>query len=186
MRLNKCLLDIGNFTILLISVNNENIFDISIASEPVGRIVFELSLDTPRTSENFKCLCTGERSTPAKPLHYLNSKFHRVIPGFMCQGGDITVGNGTGGESIFGSEFPDENFSILHSGPMILSMANKGPNTNQSQFFITTVACPWLDGKHVAFGRVIQGKEVILQVEEQGTNYGSPQKEIKVSNCGLS
>jgi peptidylprolyl isomerase len=161
-------------------------FDITIGGNPAGRIVMELARETPRTSENFRALCTGERGMGQKgrPLHFRGSAFHRIIPQFMCQGGDFTRGDGTGGESIHGERFQDENFILRHTGPGLLSMANAGPNTNGSQFFLTTVACPWLDGKHVVFGRVVEGMEVVRAMEAQGNPNGKPRSQVVIANCG--
>lgn len=138
-------------------------FDIAIGGQPAGRIEFELFGNTPKTSENFRALCTGEKGVgkSGKPLFFKNSPFHRVIPGFMAQGGDFTNQNGTGGESIYGMKFEDENFQNKHTSPLLLSMANAGKNTNGSQFFITFDATPHLDGKHVVFGKVTSGAEVV-------------------------
>ena len=138
-------------------------FDISIGGAPAGRITFALTANTPKTSENFRALCTGEKGVgkSGKPLHFKNGPFHRIIPGFMAQGGDFTNFNGTGGESIYGTKFEDENFLNKHTQALQLSMANAGKNTNGSQFFITFGPTPHLDGKHVVFGQVIEGMEVV-------------------------
>jgi len=160
-------------------------FDISIGGQPAGRIVFELYSDVPQTAENFRCLCTGERQGQSgRPLKYEGSGFHRIIPNFMCQGGDFTRGDGTGGESIYGSRFRDENFNRKHTKPGLLSMANAGPNTNGSQFFITTVPCPWLDGKHVVFGEVAEGMDVVRAMEQQGSQSGRPRSQIVITKAG--
>ncbi len=157
-------------------------FDISIGGRPAGRIVCKLySEDVPRTAENFRALCTGEKEPR---LTYKKSIFHRIIPQFMCQGGDFTRGNGTGGESIYGEKFEDENFKFKHDRPLLLSMANAGPNTNGSQFFITTVPTPHLDGKHVIFGEVIKGGGVVYDMEAVGTSDGAPKKRVVIEDCG--
>jgi len=167
--------------------NPKVFFDISIGGAPAGRIIMELYADTtPKTAENFRALCTGEKGKgkSGKPLHFKDSKFHRVIPQFMCQGGDFTNGNGTGGESIYGSKFNDENFVKKHTGAGVLSMANAGPNTNGSQFFLCTVATPWLDGKHVVFGQVTEGLDVVREIEKYGSSSGTTKKAILIKDSG--
>jgi peptidylprolyl isomerase len=163
-------------------------FDISVDGNYLGRVEMTLRSDiVPKTSENFRSLCTGEKGVSqycGKYLSYKNTPFHRVIPKFMCQGGDFTNGNGTGGESIYGQRFQDENFILRHDRGGLLSMANSGPNTNGSQFFITTEATPWLDGKHVVFGYVSNGMDVVKKMESLGTQSGSTLRQIIIVNCG--
>ncbi|KAL6068026.1 Peptidyl-prolyl cis-trans isomerase D [Balamuthia mandrillaris] len=163
-------------------------FDVEIGGEPAGRVVFKLYEDTPKTSENFRALCTGEKGlgqTTGCPLHFKGSVFHRIIPGFMVQGGDFSSGTGTGGESIYGEKFEDENFNHKHEHAGLLSMANAGPGTNGSQFFITTVPTPHLDGKHVVFGEVIKGMNVVRQLEHTPTGANDrPKQECIIANCG--
>ncbi|XP_058187426.1 peptidyl-prolyl cis-trans isomerase CYP40-like [Rhododendron vialii] len=162
--------------------------DVSIGGELEGRIVVELYNDVvPKTAGNFRALCTGEKGigpNTGVPLHFKGSHFHRIIKGFMIQGGDISAGNGSGGESIYGLEFEDENFQLKHERRGMLSMANAGPNTNGSQFFITTRA-PHLDGKHVVFGKVIKGLEVVRSIEHVHTGENDyPTLDVIIVDCG--
>ena len=169
------------------SVTDHVYFDVQIDDKDAGRIVFGLFGDVvPWTVENFVSLaeCNLGVGKMGEELCYKNSSFHRIIPGFMAQGGDFTAGDGTGGESIYGLQFDDENFSLHHTRPYLLSMANAGPNTNGSQFFITFEPTPWLDGHHVVFGEVVEGYEVVDKLEELGSAKGKPSKTARITACG--
>ncbi|XP_072897936.1 peptidyl-prolyl cis-trans isomerase-like [Hemitrygon akajei] len=155
-------------------------FNIGFDKQLVGRIVFELRSDVvPKTAENIRVLCTKPEGEGFK-----GSIFHRIIPGFMCQGGDFTKGNGTGGKSICGNKFPDENFLLKHEGAGTLSMENAGPNTNGLQFFTCTEKTSWLDGKHVVFGRVVEGMDVVQQMESKGWQSGKTSVTVRILDCG--
>lgn len=162
-------------------ITKKVMFEIAIAGESKGEIVIGLfGDDVPKTAENFRALSAGDK----EGLTYEGSIFHRVIPQFMLQGGDFTNHNGTGGRSIYGETFADENFKFKHDVPFVMSMANSGPNTNGSQFFITTVPTPWLDGKHVVFGRVVKGQELVKEIEALGSQSGQTRLPIKIVKCG--
>ena len=156
-------------------------FKLDIGGKETGKIIFKLFHDiTPKTADNFRALCTHE-----KGFGFKNSHFHRIINDFMAQGGDFTNHNGTGGKSIYGRTFPDENFKLKHSEPYLLSMANAGPNTNGSQFFITFVPCPWLDGKHTVFGKVTEGTDIVDKLNKLGSRGGNPREKVVIEDCGI-
>ncbi|XP_063480042.1 peptidyl-prolyl cis-trans isomerase A [Symphalangus syndactylus] len=161
-------------------VNPTVFFDITVNGKPLGHVSFKIFADKfSKTAENFRALSIGE-----KGLDYKGSCFHRIIPGFMCQGGDFTYNNGTGGKSLYGEKFDDENFILKHTGPGILSMANAGPNTNGSQFFICTAKTEWLMGKHVVFGKVKEGMHIVEAMEPFGSRNGKTSKKITIADCG--
>merc|ERR1711920_13149 len=168
-------------------ITHEVFFDVQIGDEAPQRITIGLfGDDVPKTVANFVSLCTGDKGMgqSGKPLHFKGSKFHRIIPNFMIQGGDFTRGDGTGGESIYGAKFADENFQLKHTGAGILSMANAGPNTNGSQFFLCTVKTSHLDGKHVVFGSVVEGMDVVKAIEAVGSSSGTTAKPVVIADCG--
>lgn len=168
-------------------ITSKVFFDIKMGDAEPKRIVMGLyGKSVPKTAENFRALCTGEKGVGkmGKALHYKGSSLHRVIPQFMIQGGDFTNGDGTGGESIYGEKFEDENFKHKHKKPFLLSMANAGPGTNGSQFFITTVKTPWLDGKHVVFGEVLEGKDLVKEIEGNGSPSGTPKTKLTIVDSG--
>merc|ERR1739844_190244 len=155
--------------------------DVAINDQPAGTIFIELFNDvTPKTAENFRALCTGE-----KGFGYAGTPFHRIIPGFMLQGGDFERGDGTGGRSIYGQKFDDENFILKHDQEGLLSMANSGPNTNGAQFFCTVALTPWLDGKHVVFGKVYNDEsyKIVKEIEKLGSGSGKPSAEVRITQC---
>ena len=168
--------------------NPVTFFDVTIGGVPSGRIKFELFADeTPKTAENFRQMCTGEFMRGSRPAGYLKTPVHRVIKEFMIQGGDILKGDGTGCISIYGESFPDENFNLRHSGPCLLSMANSGPDTNGSQFFVTCGKCDWLDGKHVVFGKVLDATSMMVVHKIENVQAGAdskPKLPVMISQCG--
>ncbi|MBW0522589.1 hypothetical protein O181_062304 [Austropuccinia psidii MF-1] len=179
----------SNFSTSAKNFNNETkpkplvYFNISVDKVELGKILFKLyDEQVPKTAQNFRQLSLNPLKDPIGS--YKNSKFHRIIPQFMLQGGDFTRHNGTGGRSIYGDKFDDENFIFKHDKPGLLSMANAGPNTNGSQFFITTVKTSWLDGKHVVFGEVVEGYDIVKEIEKLGSLSGKPKAEVVIGDCG--
>ncbi|CAN6198714.1 unnamed protein product, partial [Urochloa humidicola] len=170
------------------AVTHRVYLDVEIDGQHIGRIVIGLYGEVvPKTVENFRALCTGEKGVGSngKPLHYKGTPFHRIIPGFMIQGGDIVRGDGKGSESIYGGIFPDENFTVKHTHPGVVAMANSGLDSNGSQFYITTIKTSWLDGEHVVFGRVIQGMDTVYAIEGgAGTYNGKPRKKAVITDFG--
>ena len=172
----------------LAKVTEKVYFDVEIGGEAAGRITFGLFGDVvPKTTKNFATLCDGSagKGNSGKPLHFKGSNFHRIIPGFMAQGGDFTSGDGRGGESIYGAKFADENFDLSHDKPFLLSMANAGPNTNGSQFFITFKETPWLNGRHTVFGEVLDGFDVVDKLEKIGSGSGATSKKATITDSGI-
>lgn len=168
-------------------VTKKCFFDVQIGKEKPQQIVIGVFGEVvPKTADNFMALCRGDKGKTKSgiAMTYQGTKFHRIIPNFMLQGGDFTKGDGTGGESIYGEKFADENFKLKHEGPGVLSMANAGPNTNGSQFFITTVKTTWLDGGHVVFGKVLEGLDVVKKIEAQGSETGKPKVDVTIVKSG--
>ena len=178
--------DTGQLPINFEDTNSQPYFDINIGDNYEGRIVFQLfDEEVPKTCKNFRYLCTHSLFKKNKPS-YQDTSFHRVIKDFMLQGGDITRGDGTGGYSMYGEQFNDENFELTHNQPGMLSMANSGPDTNNSQFFITTKKTPWLDNKHVVFGIILSGFDIVKKIENLETDdKDKPIQTVTISKCGL-
>ena len=182
-------MNMSAFLFRLFSQSKPQVFlEISAEELILGVLHFQLHSDiVPKTCENFLQICEGsskELTPKGKQLTYVGTKFHRIVPGFLCQGGDLTRLNGKGGWSIYGASFPDENFTLKHSAAGVLSMANQGPNTNSSQFFITFSPCPMLDGKHTVFGNIVKGLELLEKIQSLGTANGKPRVKVTISNSG--